>query len=447
MLSNEPWIKLGRDIRLEYEQNKLEGLDAAKFEKICVAISELDNETLNDLESSLEAIEKKMSQSPPLDNRYCEPSNYYEILKTSPANAARSFPAPKLDEDTLRHKIKGAWLGRMAGCLLGKPVEGYHREILYPALKSCGNYPLQRYMRLTDFSEEIIKSSMFDQRQFWANEVDGISPSDDDTNYTVLCMKIVENYGRDFTAEDVMHGWLRWLPYLSTCTAERVAYRNAAAGMLPPETALYKNPYREWIGAQIRADFYGYINPGDPVTAAEMAFRDASISHVKNGIYGAMFVAAMLAAAAVTDDINAVINAGLSVIPEKSRLRENIDSVREYHTAGLCAEEIIEKIHCAYNEHSQAGWCYTNSNAMVVTMALLCGEGDFGKSICLAVQAAFDTDCNGATVGSVVGMLRGDMGIPDEWTGLFGGRLKTAIDGYNIVDAEELTKKTMELMK
>lgn len=71
---------------------------------------------------------------------------------------------------------------------------------------------------------------------------------DDDTNYTVFTLKLIETYGWDFTPEDVLEGWMGWIPMLSTCTAERVAYRNAA-GLLPPFTAVYQNPYRERIGA------------------------------------------------------------------------------------------------------------------------------------------------------------------------------------------------------
>ena len=177
-----------------------------------------------------------------------------------------------------------------------------------------------------------------------------------------------------------------------------------------------------------------------------MAFRDASATHVKNGIYGAMFVAAMLAQAAVTDDVMTVIRAGLSVIPEKCRLRDDIERVIAWHAEGLDAGAITDRIHSVYDERSQTGWCYTNPNAMIVTMALVTGGGDFGKSICTAVQAAFDTDCNGATVGSVVGMLAGAGGIPDKWISPFGGRLKTAIAGYGEVTAEGLAEKTAEII-
>ncbi len=106
---------------------------------------------------------------------------------------------------------------------------------------------------------------------------------------------------------DVFEAWLSWIPIFSTCTADRVAYKNAAMGMLALETASYFNPYRKWIGAQIGGDFFGYINPANPEKAAEMAGRDASVSHVKNGIYGEMLVAAMISAACVCDNVKMII--------------------------------------------------------------------------------------------------------------------------------------------
>ena len=154
-------------------------------------------------------------------------------------------------------------------------------------------------------------------------------PCDDDTNYTIMGYKIIERYGKDFTAENVASMWLATQVKNAYCTAERVAYRNFVNGYLPPESAEYKNPYREWIGAQIRGDFFGYFNPCNPRMAAEMAHRDASISHIKNGIYGEMFVSAMIAAAFSTKNPEEVIRCGMAEIPSTSRLYEAIEKVLE----------------------------------------------------------------------------------------------------------------------
>jgi len=160
-----------------------------------------------------------------------------------------------------------------------------------------------------------------------------------------------------------------------------------------------------------------------------------------------MYIAAMIAAAAVTNDIRAIIDAGLAYVPAKSRLTEDIKKIIALYDDGKTAEEIMEAIHAQYNEHSANDWCYTNSNAMIVTMALLCGGGDFGKSICLAVQPGFDTDCNGATVGSIVGIMNGEKGIDPYWYAPFEKRLHTSISGYNLVEVDDLAKKTAALVK
>ena len=143
-------------------------------------------------------------------------------------------------------------------------------------LRAANNYPIARYLS-SDLPEEVRKRwdvtdgpGPYDAlHKNWINLIDCMR-EDDDTNYTVFSLKILERVGRDFTSEDVAVGWLTSLPFLLTCSAERVAYRNLANLVPPPASASLRNPYREWIGAQIRTDLYGWVNPCDPETAADI---------------------------------------------------------------------------------------------------------------------------------------------------------------------------------
>ena len=178
-----------------------------------------------------------------------------------------------------------------------------------------------------------------------------------------------------------------------------------------------------------------------------MAFRDASISHVKNGIYGEMWAAAMIACAAVTDDLEAIILGGLAQIPHTSRLYQAVSDIVEDYRRGVSQADCFRKIHEAYDEYTAHGWCHTISNAMIVAAALLYGKGDYGASICMAVETGFDTDCNGATVGSVLGLRGGVDIIGEEWAAPVRDRLETSIFGVGTVSISQRAEMTMKHLK
>jgi ADP-ribosylglycohydrolase len=84
---------------------------------------------------------------------------------------------------------------------------------------------------------------------------------------------------------------------------------------------------------------------------------------------------------------------------------------------------------------------------MVDAAALLYGKGDFGRSICMAVETGFDTDCNGATVGSILGLAMGAEGIPSYWTEPFQDTLHTSVFGIGTVKISDRVKLTMKHIK
>ena len=81
-----------------------------------------------------------------------------------------------------------------------------------------------------------------------------------------------------------------------------------------------------------------------------------------------------------------------------------------------------------------------------MTAALLYGEKDYARSICMAVQTGFDTDCNGATVGSILGMMLGTAGIPAVWTEPIHDTLDTSIFRVNRVNVGDMVDLTLSHM-
>ncbi len=117
--------------------------------------------------------------------------------------------------------------------------------------------------------------------------------------------------------------------------------------------------------------------------------------------------------------------------------------IKQYDS-NVSYDKCFESIHNEYDEHIGHHWCHAISNTCIVIAALLYGNNDYSKTICLAVQAGFDTDCNGATAGSIVGIQKGLGHIPSCWTAPIRNKLDTSIFGIGAVDVDYLINKTHE---
>lgn len=351
-----------------------------------------------------------------------EPDDWDAILAVLPP-----APRPRTPGSDLADRVRGAWTGRAAGCLLGKPVEKIPRQGIEEILRATGRWPLDRWFTAVGLPDDVAARWPWNRRSAPTSleeNIDGM-PEDDDLNYPILALALLERHGREFTTADVAQLWLDHLPAGRVFTAERAAYRNILDARPVPETATHHNPFREWIGALIRTDVLGWASPGDVRGAARLAWTDARLSHTRNGLYGAMWAAALASAAMTHDTAEEVLDAADAVVPPDSRLAAAVrlgrDAAREGDDrAGL------DRLHAAYGD---LHWVHVLNNAAVIAYALARGAGEFGPSVSLAVTAGWDTDSAAATVGGVVGALRGVEGIGARWTDPLDGRVATSLPG------------------
>jgi ADP-ribosylglycohydrolase len=335
----------------------------------------------------------------------------------------------------IERRVLNAWLGRAAGNLLGKPVEKIPREGIREILETSGQWPLTRYITAVGVPAEVLARWPWNRRSeptSLREVIDGM-PEDDDLNFAILALQLYEKHGDALSTEDVAQAWLNDLPAGRVFTAERVVYRNLLDGVDPRQAARVRNPFREWIGAEIRTDVYGWVHPGDRTAAARLALTDARLSHTGAGVDGALWVAAMSAAALVLDDPTEVARAGLEVVPADGEIARAVRFGLELADVEL--DEALDRLHSQYG---QLHWVHSVNNSALTAYALT--APDFATGIGRAVMGGWDTDSAGATVGAVLGAV---LGVPAEWTGPLDNRLATSLPGMDQVAIDELAARTV----
>jgi hypothetical protein len=357
-------------------------------------------------------------------------------------------------------QFHGALMGRVVGCALGKPLEAgpyfWDSTPSNPGWKNikkwfvgANSYPIRDYVPGRSRAE---KDGLFVICPESHKENIRYMESDDDIRYTMLALIALERYGTTFTAYEIGKLWHEILPYQLVCTAETQAYLNFAkvtqhltwkkpadfetASL--PFVRTYQNPYREWIGAQIRIDGYAYAAAGNPLLAARLAYQDASLSHVKNGIYGAMFFAALIASAFVSKDIDACIKQALLVIPSTSRLHRYLVRTWKLSKQATSQEALIEAVWEYLLDYHPT---HTINNACICLASIVFGNGDFDRSVTTAVLFGLDTDCNGATVGSFVGARNGLDGIVAHWIEPLNDTIYAKLPDFHPISIEAVAKR------
>ncbi|WP_210479336.1 ADP-ribosylglycohydrolase family protein [Naasia sp. SYSU D00948] len=366
---------------------------------------------------------------------YEEPTEEAELRRL-----CEGAPVLPVDGSALPRRIRGAWLGRAIGNTIGKPVEGLTRHQVGLYLSAAAHSPLRGYLPLLDPLPAGVETLHPSAPIATAGRFTDV-PRDDDIDWTILALHVVERHGRGFSTEQLAAAWLDRLPFLQTYTAERAAYRNLITGDRPPVTAVRRNPYREWIGALIRVDLYGYLNAGRPGAAAALALTDARLSHTGNGVYGAMWAAALVASALGADSPRQALDASLAVVPAGSRLSAGLRGVLELRDSGASHTAALDHVDRELGEYS---WVHTLNNAALIAIALLWGE-DFLSSAGIVLQGGRDTDSNGATVGSVLGALHGDSVVPASLIQAEPLRVRSAVRDFDRIGIDELAQRTLRL--
>ncbi|WP_455711957.1 ADP-ribosylglycohydrolase family protein [Streptomyces erythrochromogenes] len=366
-------------------------------------------------------------------------------VRTGPGPDGPAASGVRPGGDGLRGRLEAAWVGRAVGCLLGKPVEKLPLEGIRALARATGNWPLGDWFTARGVPPALLAAHPWNRRSAptsLAENIDGM-PEDDDLNYPLLGLLLLQRHGKAFTTADVARLWLDELPAGRTFTAERVAYRNLLLGLEPPATATHHNPFREWIGALIRADVHGWTNPGDPAAAAAQAYRDAALTHTGNGVYAALFVAAATAEAATgRADVHTALRAGLAAVPPRSRLAEAIRFGIRTAADEADFDLVVDRLHARYGHYH---WVHAVPNTALIAAALTHADGDFTRSVCRAVSGGWDTDSNGATAGALAGLLAGAPDrIPHRWTAPLKNRLATSVPGFDGIGFDTLAHLTAQ---
>ena len=207
------WTSLKWLINDEIAQRREEGCCVDGFDKLL-------GEAGEDRDALMNVYEKLTALIPSSEFAYKEPDEYEEIKALSDGN----IPSVKLDYDSdeVKDKFYGAWLGRCAGCALGKPFERYPycggangrsgASYVKEWYEGAGEWPIKGYAPSHSEAESHMKNfgvQCYDSLR----ENIRFMETDDDIRYMIIALLVCEAKGKDFDQWDVGKFWHSYHTY------------------------------------------------------------------------------------------------------------------------------------------------------------------------------------------------------------------------------------------
>ena len=347
----------------------------------------------------------------------------------------------KMNQQEYYNKLKGAIIGRFAGCALGAPVEMMELGKLIQFAKEINqDFPPTDYF-LQAPNPDAPRYKVGKGRHFTKPEMKFLS-TDDDITYTILSLMMLEAKGEDLTTDDVANFWLEYLPIECTYTAERTTLQNLKNNMIAEEAGVFNNTELDYIGAAIRIDGYGYIHPGNPEKAVRLPNIDASLSHRDVGVDSALYFAALISLAFTSNDITKSMYQALEFIPKTGLIYQEITwalSVKDQVTNYLIANQLVTK------RYPNMSWAHAINNACLTVWGIYLGQHDYTKAISETVAMGYDNDCTAATVGSVLGAYLGIDAIDQKWYQPWNNKLLSYLHNIDSFELDDIINRFYQI--
>ena len=318
----------------------------------------------------------------------------------------------KITMDDYHDKMKGAWVGQMAGVGWGLPTEFHYTDQIIPA-------------------EEIPE---------WQDEM--INQHDNDDIYVEMTfLNSMDKHGLNVTSRQAgvdfaNSGYLLW-------AANNVGRENLRNGIAPPSSGHPEFNHRcNAIDYQIEADYSGIIAPGMPQVPVEMGEKFGRLMNYGDGLYGGQFVGALYSAAFFIDDIEEIIKAGLAAIPPESYYAACIgDVINWYHQYPDNWQKTWQLIEDKYHKGIkyqqfaiQKGTFIpidAKLNGAYIVLGLLYGNGDMDSTIIISMRAGKDSDCNPSNAAGVLGAVIGFEKLDDKFKRALDYEKEFSFSNYN----------------